>query len=567
MSTPELMAQLQAAVSLLRQNRPAEAVPILRAAVARWPQSADAQRLLGLALRDSGEFAAAEAPLKAALSIDPRSGASAVALSELLLASARPEEAERVVSPLASAAGADINILTARANAIKAQGRLQEARDLYARIAAETPASAVAEHNLASIDGDMERFIEAEAGARRAQAKGLDAPETWLVLGRALLGQDRHAESEAAYREALRRRPDYADAHSELAQLIWMTTEDAFAAVSALDEILRQRPDAAPLALKKAEVFDYAGEPEAALEAIAPIVANPNSDPVLHVMAARLLSGREPERALYHARIAATALPGDYIAESCLCETYLAAGEAQQAAELAGRLRARMPQNQHAMALLATAWRLAGDDRYGVLYDYERLVTPCQIDVPQGWTHLSDYLADLAQSLVRLHTRRTHPIGQSIRHGSQTSQNLELSDDPVIKAFFTAIDGPIQARLSSLGRGSDVVSARNTGAYGFNGVWSVRLRPDGFHTNHVHPKGWLSSACYIALPDAVERGQEGWIQFGQPGIPTRPTLEAEHAVKPEPGRLVLFPSYMWHGTIPFTGDQPRLTIAFDLIPA
>ena len=33
------------------------------------------------------------------------------------------------------------------------------------------------------------------------------------------------------------------------------------------------------------------------------------------------------------------------------------------------------------------------------------------------------------------------------------------------------------------------------------------------------------------------------------------------------GRLVLFPSYMWHGTTPITGDAPRLTIAFDAVPA
>jgi hypothetical protein len=29
---------------------------------------------------------------------------------------------------------------------------------------------------------------------------------------------------------------------------------------------------------------------------------------------------------------------------------------------------------------------------------------------------------------------------------------------------------------------------------------------------------------------------------------------------------VLFPSYMWHGTVPFDGQAPRLTIAFDLQP-
>ena len=45
-----------------------------------------------------------------------------------------------------------------------------------------------------------------------------------------------------------------------------------------------------------------------------------------------------------------------------------------------------------------------------------------------------------------------------------------------------------------------------------------------------------------------------------------PPLGAEHYVRPEPGLLALFPSYMWHGTVPFGGEEPRLTIAFDIVP-
>ena len=62
------------------------------------------------------------------------------------------------------------------------------------------------------------------------------------------------------------------------------------------------------------------------------------------------------------------------------------------------------------------------------------------------------------------------------------------------------------------------------------------------------------------------RGLDRWIGFGKPGLPTSPALEAEHFVEPKPGMLVLFPSYMWHGTIPFSGDQTRMTFAFDLVP-
>ena len=60
----------------------------------------------------------------------------------------------------------------------------------------------------------------------------------------------------------------------------------------------------------------------------------------------------------------------------------------------------------------------------------------------------------------------------------------------------------------------------------------------------VHPEGWLSSACYIAVPDTPPDSQEAWIKFGEPGIPTLPPLPPEHLIKPEPGMLVLFPSYM-----------------------
>jgi hypothetical protein len=30
--------------------------------------------------------------------------------------------------------------------------------------------------------------------------------------------------------------------------------------------------------------------------------------------------------------------------------------------------------------------------------------------------------------------------------------------------------------------------------------------------------------------------------------------------------LVLFPSYLWHGTVPFSSNQARLTVAFDAVP-
>ena len=139
----------------------------------------------------------------------------------------------------------------------------------------------------------------------------------------------------------------------------------------------------------------------------------------------------------------------------------------------------------------------------------------------------------------------------------------------MLAAFFAAIRAPIARHIAEIGAGEGPFRSRVTGDFRFAGAWSVRLRPHGFHANHIHPRGWISSAFYVALPGALGEGDDhaGWLQFGEPGPPTRPALAADYFVRPEPGLLALFPSYFWHGTVPFGGDEPRLTIAFDVAPA
>jgi uncharacterized protein (TIGR02466 family) len=96
----------------------------------------------------------------------------------------------------------------------------------------------------------------------------------------------------------------------------------------------------------------------------------------------------------------------------------------------------------------------------------------------------------------------------------------------------------------------------------------VRLRRGGFHVNHIHPEGWVSSAFYLSVPaeaaDASRRS--GWLKFGEPRYPV-PGIEPTHFVQPVAGRLVLFPSYLWHGTTPLTSDETRVSVAFDAVPA
>jgi len=101
----------------------------------------------------------------------------------------------------------------------------------------------------------------------------------------------------------------------------------------------------------------------------------------------------------------------------------------------------------------------------------------------------------------------------------------------------------------------------------FAGSWSVRLSAQGFHVAHTHPVGWISSALHVALPDPAVLGEapSGWLRFGAPPPELGLDLPSYCEIAPKPGRLILFPSTLWHGTVPFA-DGERLSIAFDISP-
>jgi uncharacterized protein (TIGR02466 family) len=445
---------------------------------------------------------------------------------------------------------------------------------------ARNPKDRVAWHNLAAAFGDLGRASEAEEAARHALALGIKAPETHLVLARALQSQRRLDDAERAYEAAIALRPAYVDAQRDLAQLVWMRTGEAPTATRRLDKAIRAAPRQAALHLVRSVVLEFAGDRGAALEAAESGLARAGADWALLQQAARLAAETgDTTRALAHAQRSVELAPSVFTARSTLCEVLLACGRLDEAAPIAAALCAAQPLNQYALALQATVWRLQADPRYAQWHDYGTLVAAQTLDVPPGYTSLETFLDELTAELTGLHSFRSHPLQQSVRGGSQLHlQNAEL-ERPLIGALFRVLIVTVQAYVAQLGPGADPVRSRNTGKVLFTGAWSVRLRSGGFHADHVHPHGWLSSACYVALPPTIGQGgrasvhgsdetgqRAGWLRLGRPSFATVPALRADHHVKPERGRLVLFPAYMWHGVEPFESETPRLSVAFDVAP-
>ncbi len=178
---------------------------------------------------------------------------------------------------------------------------------------------------------------------------------------------------------------------------------------------------------------------------------------------------------------------------------------------------------------------------------------------------MADFNAELDGYLDRLHPTAHEHIGQSLRGGSQTTEQVFGAGHVLIDRLEKRIGEAVKNFIAGLKSDPRILSCHAAPralpgpAPGHHG-WPTQ----GFHANHFHPEGWISSCYYVAVPQAVQDGRSGWIKFGEPDFELG--LAPRRAFEPVPGRLVLFPSYMWHGTIPFSATTARTTIAFDAVP-
>jgi uncharacterized protein (TIGR02466 family) len=264
---------------------------------------------------------------------------------------------------------------------------------------------------------------------------------------------------------------------------------------------------------------------------------------------------------------AATQKPGDFLIMTNYAQASMVSRDYQLSHDLIMGAFQHAPNNQYLFALIASLQRECGHN-YKTLYDYDRFIRSYTLVPPPHYNSLEHFNEVLKERLESLHIFKDAPLNQSLRGGTQTDIDLSVLNDSVLQDFFMSLDKPIKEYMTEIGKDANhPLTRRNTGQYRINGAWSVRLSREGRHVNHVHPLGWISSSYYVEVPDVVNNSDtyEGWIKFGEPNIEGL-NHKAEKYVQPKAGQLVLFPSFMWHGTVPFSSDQTRLTLPFDVVP-
>jgi tetratricopeptide (TPR) repeat protein len=379
-------------------------------------------------------------------------------------------------------------------------------------------------------------------------------------LTAALVAEGRADDAIAGIVTVLKRSPLWTEGHRLLADLRWANGE-RHGFTRSFDEALGAHPNSLEL---RAEQLDALLHAEHFDEALA------------RVQEGRHVFGQHPSLTAFEAAVrselgqveAADALfaeltpLGDANTGVRHIRHFLRSGRAEQAIPIIDKWL-DSPEHGTFWPSAATAWRMTGDPRAEWLEDDDRFV---------GVYDITDRLPPFGRivpMLRELHNLRGQMLAQSVRGGTQTAGNLFHRIEPEIVALREAMRSIVAEHMRRLPEldPSHPLARQRPSRISFSGAWSVRLQAGGSHTNHVHPMGWLSSALYLVLPPDLDCEEHaGWLTLGEPDARLGIDLPPRHMIEPKPGRLALFPSWMWHGTRPFTEGE-RMTVAFDVDPA
>lgn len=419
-------------------------------------------------------------------------------------------------------------------------------------------------------------YAAAVAGFGAATERDPRWPEAWNNLSAAHSRLQQYPQAIAAARNALRLAPQDAEAHQALAALLSNLFDRASLqeGLQSAERALQLDPSLAAAHRNAAVLLRKLGEPvrAQAYAQRAVQLAPDDADNVETLGDQLMLNGRADDAVAAYAAAIARGLDTPALTRQHGI-ALLRAGQAPAAQERLNAALRKRGDDQRSIAHLGVALAADGRVEQAVeLIGLRRHVRAIQLATPEGYADAAAFHAALADDIRRHSQQRWEPAGLAARQ-AYLSGDLLADGTPAIIGFEQRLRAAIDAYLDECraAAGADDLFLRNVPSRYRLHLWATQAAESGYIDTHIHEDSWLSGAYYVELPAAIaddDAEHAGWIEFGRPyaGLPAWPD-SALRRVRPRVGELLLFPSYLFHRTLPYRGGGERISISFDLAAA
>ena len=268
------------------------------------------------------------------------------------------------------------------------------------------------------------------------------------------------------------------------------------------------------------------------------------------------------------------ALPGHRIdVYSNLANALMEQGSWQDALDVCERYLVLEPGNIEATALKVLALHeLERDQEACALLDFDRFVRVIDFTKPPpGYPGIAAFNEALVAHVEAHPSLAVPPRDHPTYHNDALEITGELFVEPKgpMAAFETMMREAVIAYIETVAREPPHPFIERLPNKWALACWATRLAGQGHLDPHIHFTGYIGGVYYPLLPDVVAdpgRAGAGWFELGRP--PQRFRCRSEplmRRIQPKEGRLLLFPGYFFHNTVPFVSSQRRISIAFDLL--
>jgi uncharacterized protein (TIGR02466 family) len=404
--------------------------------------------------------------------------------------------------------------------------RFEEAANSYRKAIALNPKFFEAYGNLGTLMQKQGKLEEAVASYRKAISINADA-RGYFNLGTALRDQGKLDEAIKSYQQAIQLFPNYADAHSNLGE----TLRDQ----GNMQEAIKSYQNALAL--------------------------NPNHPSANYNMAEFLYLAKRYDEAIPHFEMSQL---DDWQERSMYC-LY----KAERFDEFKNKLDAIVESGSHTAPFLATlsthyAINFGVDDPYNICKNGLDFVYKAAI--PELSTPNSPLLQALLDDINNAEIAER--VQGMLHNGKQSAGNLFKRPEQSFRTLAELVKKEfIHYKNKFAGADCELIKSFPE-ELEFTSSWFVKMRQGGHLDSHIHEIGWISGAVYLAMPSDKKSPEEGAFEYGTHGdnYPQKHSNFPLGAVIPNVGEIVLFPSSLFHRTIPFTSNEERICIAFDLKP-
>ena len=150
--------------------------------------------------------------------------------------------------------------------------------------------------------------------------------------------------------------------------------------------------------------------------------------------------------------------------------------------------------------------------------------------------------------------------------GFQSGGNIFDLESKSIRNLEKIIDREINSYRQKFSNSTNKIITKFPKKYTLSG-WIIRIKKGDYLKPHIHEEGWLSGSFYLNMP-RLKKLNQGSIEFSLEGgrLTNEKKIFPTKLVDIEKGDFILFPSSLFHSTVPIESNEERITLAFDVRP-